>query len=57
MSKIRNELENQVFYRKLTKPEWNHLRGYADNRFLKRCIVSLVPSTFIKNWLKMSGVS
>lgn len=56
MSKIRVELENMVFYRKLTNPEWKHLRGYANNEFLLRCITRLDYSIFIRNWLKNSGV-
>ncbi len=53
MSRIRTWLENQVFYRKLTKPEWNLIRGNFSNVRLSEIMNDSAASKELKLWLKL----
>ncbi len=56
MSKLRTELENQVFYRNLTAPEWKEIRGNWSNIELKVCLRLQVAADDLKEWLRLAGV-
>ncbi len=49
MSRIRTELENQVFYRCLTTPEWNALKGNHTNAQLRVCLVDAAAAERLRD--------